>query len=482
MPISQINPNGTVKIINSKTGQMLDVPPQDLPKYNPKLVADYQARLQEQQKQEQAASESAKALSSGALKLSDIPADQRVKAVNLIAKEGKSIPQTTSAEDNKKKNALDSTTNFINNLEKHFTESGAGNTNLGPLTRVLGFINSRQADIGLNPEAQLYNKERAGFAATLKSLTGDTGVLTDQDFARLQQLLPGLGSTKKESQGLLNDLRSQIAAKYGGEPTKTSFDPKEKNLIQTVLPATSKFTEEIGQQRSLPPEQREEVAKNYATNNNPISFLYNLASGQKEAKSLVKPTEELAGGVMALEGLGSLGKFLNPKKVAGKVFTQNAGSSLRNEVVSQATQAGKKIEGENLASAVTDWGEKAIKANPGKDKQITKIVDGAINSFSGKKVSPEEAFNIWKEVDSGFNQAGITKSSVEASADRAIRDALRKELDSVAPGFEEGTKQIAQGLKRSKIASKLAWAGAGAIPGAVTTTALFSAMDRLKGK
>lgn len=46
MPIQQILPNGLVRIQNSNTGEVKDVTPQDLGKYNPALVDSYQKMIQ----------------------------------------------------------------------------------------------------------------------------------------------------------------------------------------------------------------------------------------------------------------------------------------------------------------------------------------------------------------------------------------------------------------------------------------------------
>lgn len=46
MPISQINPDGTVKIYNTKTKQILDVQPGQLVNYSPKLLTDYNSMVQ----------------------------------------------------------------------------------------------------------------------------------------------------------------------------------------------------------------------------------------------------------------------------------------------------------------------------------------------------------------------------------------------------------------------------------------------------
>lgn len=63
MPIKQINPDGSVKIYNTNTGEEKDVSPQDLGTYNPRLINDYQA---------------IQAVQSGKMGLSDVPESQKV--------------------------------------------------------------------------------------------------------------------------------------------------------------------------------------------------------------------------------------------------------------------------------------------------------------------------------------------------------------------------------------------------------------------
>lgn len=53
MPISQINPNGTVKIYNTKTKQVLDVSPDQLVNYSPKLLTDYNTMVQQNAENQQ---------------------------------------------------------------------------------------------------------------------------------------------------------------------------------------------------------------------------------------------------------------------------------------------------------------------------------------------------------------------------------------------------------------------------------------------
>lgn len=138
-------------------------------------------------------------------------------------------PQTKStATQQKNSDAYNSTLNFIQNLEQNYQDAGGGSFGNGPTARIQGIIKSLAGKAGLDDSASAYEREKQGFAATLKSLTGDTGVLTDQDYARLSKLLPDLGSTPGESKKLLNDLRSQLSAKFGGKKTTTPLDFKSQ--------------------------------------------------------------------------------------------------------------------------------------------------------------------------------------------------------------------------------------------------------------
>lgn len=223
MPINQILPDGRVRIVNSKTGQTKDVAPEELGSYNPRLVTDYQEALQRKQSIENAA----KAVSGGQLKIADIPTEQRTDVATSLSEMGYVPPE--AAAEKKKSDSTKEILNFINNLEKQYSEAGGGTFGVGPGARIKGAIESGKGKLGLNEAANVYGDTSQGFAATLKSLTGDTGVLTDQDFERLAKLLPSLGSTRGESEQKFNLLRDQIAAKFGGDKTQTSFQPKVEN-------------------------------------------------------------------------------------------------------------------------------------------------------------------------------------------------------------------------------------------------------------
>lgn len=494
MPIAQINPNGTVKIFNKNTGEVRDVAPEELQNYNPALIGEYQAKLQEQQN----VTSAAKAIQEGKVRIGDIPAEQRLTVASEIDKAGGVIPGTPSAADKKKKDSMTAVTNFINNLEKHYQAAGGAEVDVPIISRIMGMGKTVSGKLGFNQDATLYNNEKEGFTGTLKSLAGESGPLTKDDWARLAKLLPGLGAQSREAKGAFNDLRSQIAAAYGGPATETTIRPEAKGLGEVMVGNAKNVINDIvagATANATAGTRRQAANQNFQTAGELEQQAQQEADPTRKkallqaAQGLYLDTSKQAGDVsqtfskqvtdnpiirgllagnevvgaaglpgMAKSGVNLIrdpGKVTSlPKAAVGKVFTQDKGSAIRNQAIASADEAGKAISGEPLAQSLVEWGENALKANPGKEKQIQKIVDSSIDTFSGKQFKASDLKKIWDEVDSGFNQSGVTKTSVEASSDRAIRDALRRALEEAAPGFEEGTKLIRKGLGRKKFAEK----------------------------
>lgn len=97
MPISQINPDGSVKIVNSLTGEVKDVKPDDLASYNPKLVSDYQTKLKTQTE----TNAYTQSVMAGSIKPESIPESQRGE-VQVQLNEKKFDPKKQKADDAKK--------------------------------------------------------------------------------------------------------------------------------------------------------------------------------------------------------------------------------------------------------------------------------------------------------------------------------------------------------------------------------------------
>ena len=130
----------------------------------------------------------AKGLESGAFGFEQIPQDLRDDVVNYFSSQGKSIPKELSADEKKKQRTGNASLVLIESLEKLYQEAGGGQYS-GPIGRLLGKAKSVKGGLGFDAAAKVYENTKIGFAATLKQLTGDVGVLTKimKDFKNLFQ-------------------------------------------------------------------------------------------------------------------------------------------------------------------------------------------------------------------------------------------------------------------------------------------------------
>jgi hypothetical protein len=140
-----------------------------------------------------------------------------------------------------------------------------------------------------------------------------------------------------------------------------------------------------------------------------------------------------------------------PEMLKTGLQTAEKGSTLRNTAIQLATKENKKIEGNKLTTAISEWATRAKRANPNQAETIKGFVQGATKSFKGKNITTKTAFNLWEDADRGHSAAGKVGNSLEAEYHRVIRDVLRKQLDKVAPGFEKGTGLIKEGLTQEKL-------------------------------
>lgn len=477
MPISQILPDGKVQIYNKNTGQTAVVAPEELPKYNPAMVAEYQKIQNEQVGVKNAA----EAVKTGQLKISDIPAAQKIQVVNEITKGGGVIPGTQSAADKKKNDASKNALKLVASLEKQYQGAGGGEVDVPILSRLVGLKKDIEGGLGFNDQANRYNATKEGFAAALKQITGDTGVLTDQDYARLSKLLPGLGAKPGEAKAAFDLIRQQLAGE-GQSPSKTTINPKVKGAIDILAPSIKTLATNVADTTFNPksgtPEERIKRMQAYGDATNPGNAIANVILGRNK-----KETGEILGaageanmyltGPKDLVGLAK-GAASLPAKIMG-----NTASAARTGLIDEAAAAGKAIDGEAVAQKFVDWADSAVKGNPGKEKQVEKIVGSVINNFSGKKIDPKEAMKIWLESNNGYNASGATKTALESKVDVAMRDALRPELEKIAPGFDAATKAIKTSIERKKFMQKLGGAIAIGVPSALAVTA---AMQMLPGK
>ncbi len=176
----------------------------------------------------------------------------------------------------------------------------------------------------------------------------------------------------------------------------------------------------------------------------------------------------LAAGTAAVgEGIGAVaGKAIPAIKsaIAPKAATMSvdellsgvtkseAGKKVREQAIKEASSLGKKVDGTKVFKVI----EKQLKsakatATPQEAKQLDELVKSANKYWNGKSINPTTAKTRWDNAMSSFKQSGQRGDTIKSVYDGAIRDGVRKELERVAPGFEKGTKQIAEGIKIDKL-------------------------------
>lgn len=148
-------------------------------------------------------------LKNGTIKnITAIPTEERNKVVALLTSSGINV------NDVQKQASGNTVKNLLSNVYNSYFNGGVGGESLAA-GRIGGGISNLLAGLGKNAKVSTYNDLINGTLAGLKSLTGDTGILTDQDAARLAQLLPRVNQTKQEAQLSIKNIDSLLQGKYG---------------------------------------------------------------------------------------------------------------------------------------------------------------------------------------------------------------------------------------------------------------------------
>lgn len=120
---------------------------------------------------------------------------------------------TKTATDNQ--NALNSTVKSLKVFEDNFNNAGLRG-------KVLGVLPS---GTGLSPQSSAFDAQRQTLAYQLaKSIGGQSGQgLSDKDFAHYLALVPARSDTAQEAKAKMDNIRSLLSAKYGGDAGKTNI-------------------------------------------------------------------------------------------------------------------------------------------------------------------------------------------------------------------------------------------------------------------
>lgn len=340
----------------------------------------------------------------------------------------------------------------------------------------------------LKGQGQVSEAERDLLKKAAASLNTD---MTNEDF--YNELLKIKGSLsgrpvdigKKKSGGLLDTLTLGISRRLAQdvgvgagmnlEPgTQQAFDDAlniadraEKKAMQVTDPKQKAALLKVAQ------DTRATVSKSAKELSGKFSEDINKGYGERAFGSAVEiaGAAELPAAVSAVRSTGtkliskapqvieSAKSLVKPKpptmsvdELLSGVTKSEAGKKVRTEAIEKATELGKKVDGTKVYRTI----EKQLKsaratATPSETKQIDELIRSANKFWNGKQISPKTAKVRWDNAMSSFKASGIRGDSVKSLYDDSLRNAIRKQLDKVAPGFEAGTKQIAEGIKIDKL-------------------------------
>lgn len=222
MPISKINPDGTVQIYNTKTGESKNVAPETLGNYNPKLVKDYEDMQAQSQLTQQ-----------GVLDVADIAKTNPQLALQAVQGGVKTKP--TDAE-LKKKASLDNAERVVAELERlYYDEQGNPRASFvqtnGIGGRLEGIQKSAAAKAGENPELANYLAQREGIRPLLARAMGDVGNLSKPEQEAAVRGLPTGTTTPQEAKLFFESTRKRL----GLSPRESKNLQQPLDLVQALL-------------------------------------------------------------------------------------------------------------------------------------------------------------------------------------------------------------------------------------------------------
>lgn len=366
---------------------------------------------------------------------------------------------------------------FIDQLEKQFNMSeggkyeGLGATLYGVSKNVKGALN-------LDPNVRTYNAIREGFAAQLKQLTGDTGVLTQADYERLSNLVPKFTDNPETARQKFEVLRQQMSSSFGVDAGKTGYKRPEggEGLVDYL---TDNLT---GVGGAVAPFVKNPVTA--AVGGVGAQTLQDILKLPKVGDPITPEQQDYYFNPLSIAkrdiktagqyGLESLAALLTGKAI-GKILPKGGNQlpKVRAEVaklapekevagyVDDIVKAGDKYVKQVDAGAMADW--KLIKSTVKNNKTLPDLLETLSNWGS----------NAYKK--SGGTYRG-EKVLLQDTLYQAARESIKKTNPTVAKLTEEMAKQIG----KKEVLKKLGWMGAGALATSVPTFALYKLLSGKK--
>jgi len=501
MPISKINPDGTVNIYNSKTGVVKNnISPDTLGAISPRLVAEYQG----------------------------MQAPEKVLARTETEKKLKEMQPGAKPLDDK----AESAGRLLTELESQYF----GNEGDQPLAygkygfggRVPGIVKGIESEIAPSKDTERLNTFKRTLEskrALLAKAAGDAGNLALQEQILAGRGLPDETSTLGEAMELFRVARnvyglpeseamkrvSKItgdkeeraiatqAATLSSKPTDTTQVPDLTamkaepgkisvplskvltglfpGLQATQIPIIKNILAQRGSDVLEKIDKGEHVTADEVLGAGGEMLRNALLGGGVTAgavggviSGLTKPGESagervksaaLESALSAATGgaikLGGKVTGLFKPKYGKEVLEEGLnlakkGEQVRDVAIKTAQEAGRKFKGNKIFKGIETWAEDAkATATSSEASQINSLLRRAKKIYKDKNISPVTAKKRWDTASKGYTASGIAGDTMRAEYHRAIRDVIRKELDKVAPGFESGTQTIRKGLEKEEL-------------------------------
>lgn len=230
MPISQILPDGKVRIYNKKTGETADVAPEQLGKYDPTLVGSYQNIITARD-----------AVKSGQVKTSDLPDAQKPLVGSALTAAGYSPEQAAkvSAASQARHDNIQTALSSLVASEQNLVSGGGAQGPLGASAKI-PFVGQY-----LNPSGAAYQKTKIETATQLAKAITNSARPGQQVIDAYMHSLPDVADNPEFAKQKIDLLRNQINAQAKSfgykdlvtEPgaTDSTIQPQQKQSGNPIL-------------------------------------------------------------------------------------------------------------------------------------------------------------------------------------------------------------------------------------------------------
>lgn len=124
------------------------------------------------------------------------------------------------------------TLNQLHDLYKNIASEGAVGPVAGRLTNAANFLTGG----GYNPDAATYRSLKEGFTARIKALSGDVGVMTDQDQARIGQLIADIDKDPSHAENNFKEIKQIVLNAKFRRQNKTQPQSQGDDMVSVIAP------------------------------------------------------------------------------------------------------------------------------------------------------------------------------------------------------------------------------------------------------